>query len=119
VGFEAYEGQHLACEVTASNLAGHASERGLGKVVVGIPHNESLPRIVGHVTVGSTVECEPGGWEGAEPISFATKWFRDGLLVAGRDGPSYALGPPDREHELTCQVTHQTAWAPEPRSARA
>ncbi|HEX6152295.1 MAG TPA: hypothetical protein VFZ19_02130 [Solirubrobacterales bacterium] len=57
----------------------------------------------GFVSVGETVSCQPGSWEG-DP-TFAYQWLRDGVEIAGATGSTYDVGAADEGESLQCRVT--------------
>lgn len=57
----------------------------------------------GFVSVGETVSCQPGSWEG-DP-TFAYQWLRDGAEIAGATGNTYEVTADDLGSVIQCRVT--------------
>lgn len=79
-------GNTLRVHVIASNSQGSAGATSSATRRVSAPNpnapaNVSAPTIGGTTTVGSTLSASPGGWNGAQPMSFGYQW-----LVCGGDG---------------------------------
>jgi hypothetical protein len=73
----------------------------------GGPKNRDVPYVSGTGTVGETLSCTMGNWDG-EPTSYAYQWKRDGTLNLGTDS-SYQIVAGDAGHSLTCVVTATNA----------
>jgi len=67
------------------------------------PVNTEAPHISGTPTVGETLTCSDGAWEGAE--SFSRVWLRDGSPIEGETEPTHAVRSADLGHSLSCEVT--------------
>ena len=99
-------GYSLTCRVTGTNSEGTASALSNLVHVIGLePRAEELPFIAGVGTVGQTLKCERGIWNGKPPPSFSYQWYRDGVTIAGATESSYAIEPIDAGHALSCNVT--------------
>jgi hypothetical protein len=71
------------------------------------PVNVTVPYVAGAGTVGATLSCTMGTWEG-EPTSYAYAWQSDGEDL-GNAGNSYEIAASDAGHSLTCIVTATNA----------
>ena len=99
-------GYSLTCRVTGTNSEGTASALSNSVHVVGLaPSPEELPFISGTGTVGQTLKCERGIWNGKPPPSFSYQWYRDGVAISGATESSYAIEPADAGNALSCNVT--------------
>lgn len=85
-------GTALRCIVTASNVSGPVSATSAALVVVPIPvpANTALPIISGARTVGSTLTCSNGTWNGA-PSGYTRTWTADGTTIPGATGTSLVI----------------------------
>lgn len=72
------------------------------------PTNVDVPQVSGTATVGSTLSCTMGNWNG-EPLSYAYQWKRDGSTDVGTGGDSYVIVAADAGHNLGCVVTATNA----------
>jgi Ig domain of plant-specific actin-binding protein/Bacterial Ig-like domain len=106
-------GKTLRVLVTASNIAGAASETSAASAPVAAatpPSNTTPPTITGAARDGQTLTAQPGAWEGTAPV-FTYKWQScnpDGeecQEIEGADSQDYTLGAGDTETELRVQVT--------------
>jgi hypothetical protein len=81
------QGNTLRVHVIASNSDGSSSATSAPTARIGqssdAPKNVSPPTISGDVSTGSTLTAGPGGWSGAQPMTFAYQW-----LVCGANGNS-------------------------------
>jgi len=79
------QGNTLRVHVIASNTDGSSSATSSPTARISqssdAPKNVSPPTISGDVSAGSTLTAEPGGWSGAQPMSFKYQW-----LVCGANG---------------------------------
>jgi hypothetical protein len=99
-------GLQLVCRVTETNKEGHASADSAAIRVAGVsPNNVLAPSISGSPSLGATLTCEHGLWEGAPPPSFSYQWTREGALIGGATGATYTIEPADQGHLLACIVT--------------
>ncbi len=62
------------------------------------------PSITGTLLPGSTVTRDRGVWSGTE-LAYRYAWSRDGVALAGEEGPALAVTEADRDRELRCAVT--------------
>ena len=67
------------------------------------PENVDVPYVSGTGTVGETLTCTMGNWNGL-PRSYAYAWASDGAPNAAV-GPTYSIVPGDAGHSITCVVT--------------
>ena len=61
------------------------------------------PTVSGSPTVGSSLEADPGQWNGASPAYFTYEWLRDDVVVAS--GETYTVTSHDGGHSLRVRVT--------------
>src|SRR5271155_1023672 len=110
-------GSTLRILVTASNLAGSASEASASSAVV-IPHppsNITLATISGTAEIGQTLSTHIGTWTGTPPLTFAYHWQSCDSLseacvdIPGATAPSYALGASDLGTTVRVVVTATNA----------
>jgi hypothetical protein len=83
-------------------------ERGLGvtdeaEPVTAPPVNVDVPHVSGTGTVGSTLDCTMGNWQGS-PTGYTYLWKSDGIADLGA-GSSYVVAATDVGHSITCVVT--------------
>jgi hypothetical protein len=71
------------------------------------PANLAAPSISGESTVGETLTCQPGTWDGNPAFTFA--WLRNGAPVAGAESASYVVTAADRQAAVQCQVAGSNA----------
>jgi hypothetical protein len=71
------------------------------------PVNVDVPYVEGVGTVGETLSCTMGNWEG-EPTSYAYQWMSDGMIELGA-GDSYVVMSTDSGTIITCIVTATNA----------
>ena len=98
-------GHSLSCEVTATNVAGHASVTSTEVEVATAPAESSPPGITGTPIVGASMWCSTGAWTGRPTPSFTYEWLRDGTPMAACTGTSYTVQAADLGHVLSCEVT--------------
>jgi len=68
------------------------------------PRNVDVPYLGGEGTVGATLNCTMGNWEG-EPTSYAYQWKRDGATDIAAAGDTYTVTAQDAGAAITCIVT--------------
>jgi hypothetical protein len=68
------------------------------------PVNVDAPYVSGIGTVGETLNCTMGNWNG-EPTSYAYSWMSDAVTPVVGTGSSYVIADTDAGHVLTCIVT--------------
>ncbi|HKZ14577.1 MAG TPA: DUF3616 domain-containing protein [Solirubrobacterales bacterium] len=101
-------GHQVACEVTATNAVGSASETSAAVTVVAAlasPANVAVPTISGPAHVGGALTCSPGEWTANPAPTFAYEWQRDGSEIAGTTADSYTATAGDAGHQIRCVVT--------------
>jgi len=82
-------------------------ERTAGEEVgpLAAPRNVDVPYLGGDGTVGATLNCTMGNWDG-EPTGYAYAWKSDGADVTGAsNGNNYVVAASDAGHSITCVVT--------------
>jgi hypothetical protein len=76
--------------IVADNIVAQANQ-------TGPPVNTAPPTIAGSAQQGQTLTAGPGGWSGAQPISYAYQWQR-----CDTNGANCAnIGPPSSTYTLT------------------
>jgi hypothetical protein len=106
------EGKALQCRVTGTNADASAQAVSAATVVPPPPGTTppalSAPgTITGTAQVGSSLKCNAGTWSGSP--TFARKWLRNGIVIAGQTGESYELTAADRSTAIQCQVSATNA----------
>jgi hypothetical protein len=103
-------GHSLACEVTATNAAGAASQIS-ERVVVPAgggngtpPANLTAPTVSGGTALGSQLTCSEGTWSGTPLPALTYQWLRDGKSIPAATGSAYAITEADLGHSLSCVV---------------
>jgi hypothetical protein len=69
------------------------------------PTNYALPVVDGITTVGQTLNCSTGGWNGYPAPSYAYQWIRGAATNVGTNSPSYTLIDADYNNTIKCTVT--------------
>jgi hypothetical protein len=72
------------------------------------PTNVDVPYVGGEGTVGETLTCTMGNWEG-EPTEYAYVWRSDDE-PNGETGNEYTILDADAGHTITCVVTATNKW---------
>jgi hypothetical protein len=67
------------------------------------PRNVEVPQVSGAGTVGATLTCTEGIWDG-EPTSYAFQWKRGATDIAGT-GNTYVVVAADAGTSISCVVT--------------
>ena len=103
----------LQCEVEASNGAGGpglaAGQAFLARPIPSpdlprIKFDESAVTISGSVdSSGGTLTCDKGEWVGATDM-YSYRWFKDGALVPGETGGTYAIAAGEAPLSVQCEV---------------
>jgi hypothetical protein len=92
----------------AQPAASHQPVRpGGGAPAAGAPTNRDVPHLQGNGTVGETLTCTKGNWNG-EPTSYAYAWKSNAAAVGGT-GDTYTVAESDVGHSITCVVTATNA----------
>ena len=102
-------GHALACEVTAANAEGSASQLSERVVVpaggAGVPPaNVTAPTVSGSTALGSHLTCSEGTWSGTPAPALTYQWLRDGKSIAGATASTYVITEADLGHSLSCAV---------------
>lgn len=87
-------------------LAGAANAGGfflLGGSLGQAPTNKTLPVITGDPTVGGVASTTNGTWAGS-PISYAIKWYRDGIAIGGATASTYTFVNADAGATITVGI---------------
>jgi hypothetical protein len=71
------------------------------------PSNVDVPYVSGNGTMGATLNCTMGNWNGT-PTSYAYQWKSNGTANLGT-GDSYVVAAGDAGHSITCVVTASNA----------
>jgi hypothetical protein len=69
------------------------------------PTNYALPVVSGTATVGQTLSCTTGGWNGYPAPTYAYQWVRGAATNIGTNSPSYTLVDADYNNTVKCTVT--------------
>jgi hypothetical protein len=69
------------------------------------PFDVTAPTVAGTPAVGQLLTCSTGTWNGEPPLTYAYKWLRDGVAVAGASADTYAVSTADVGESLVCEVT--------------
>ncbi len=69
------------------------------------PKDVVAPSITGSASLGATITCEHGLWEGAPPPAFSYQWYREGVPIAGATEATHTIESADQGHLLACVVT--------------
>lgn len=101
--------RQIACEVTATNVAGSTTVRTpavrFGARAVAPPEQygfSAAPAIAGRVAVGRTLTCVGGVFQGAV-AQIERAWLRDGAQIAS--GATYRVVAADAGRALQCSAT--------------
>ena len=107
---DADAGHDLACRVTAANDAGSSDPATSAAVTVlqSPPRSQSRPTIESKLAVGDTAHCDHGTWTG-NPTSYAYRWTRDTVAIAGATAATYTTTADDAGKALRCLVTAHNA----------
>lgn len=68
------------------------------------PSNVDVPLVTGDGTVGATLNCTMGNWDG-EPTGYAYQWKRDGTTDLAGTGNTYVVAAADAGTSISCVVT--------------
>ena len=69
------------------------------------PSDRTVPTIAGSPSIGATLSCSTGAWNGTPPLAFAYQWLRGGIPIAGASSSAYAVQTADGGGELRCRVS--------------
>jgi hypothetical protein len=111
-------GQHLAFQVTASDIGGSttATSALTGVVAAVAPASSGLPQVTGTAKDGSALSATPGTWTGTTPMTFAFAWQRCDATPAcapvGTDSAAYQLIPADIGFTVQVTVTASNGAGP-------
>lgn len=72
------------------------------------PTNLAVPVVRGTAKAGSTLSCSDGRWT-SSPTSYAYRWRRDGVALAGAVDPTYRVQTEDEGTTLRCTVSATNA----------
>jgi hypothetical protein len=120
-------GGAIQCQVfgfdapSPSNLDGAGSTQISNPAVVVAPAPATLPPTapasfsvgpsgLGLVSAGDTLSCPTSGW-GGSPTSFAFRWYRNGVVIAGATSSTYAVTNANVEHRAAFQCSVSAANA--------
>ena len=68
------------------------------------PTNVDVPVLMGTPTVGHTLQCTMGNWNGS-PAAYGAQWMRDAAPIANATFAKYVLVAADSGHSIACKVT--------------
>jgi hypothetical protein len=68
------------------------------------PRNVDVPHVDGDGSVGATLTCTEGNWDG-EPTSYAYEWKRDAIEDIAGTGNTYLVAGADAGASISCVVT--------------
>ena len=99
----------LSCRERVQNAAGDLEAVSAAvTILAGVPGNDAAPTVTGTATVGRTVACAEGLWSnGVDAYAYA--WLRDGTVVDGATGATYALTAADGQRRVACEVVARNA----------
>lgn len=69
------------------------------------PVSTVSPVVTGSPSVGSTLSCDTGTWNGGATFTITYQWLRDGSPIGGSTSNAYTLTPADGGHVIACSVT--------------
>ncbi len=112
------EGTAIQCQVTDTNTGGaltaasaalSVSPASSTVVPVLSTHPKATGEGAGPQSVGTTLTCSPGGWEGSPTFSY--RWLRNGTVIteAGAESDEYTITAADKGTAMQCQVTTTNA----------
>lgn len=107
VGYEA-EGVTIEAQSPPATTGGapevHVSAGpGASSSPVAVPAEAVTPGLGGVLVIGDTLACSTGTWSGS-PTAYSYQWRRDGTVIAGATGQTYALQAIDAQHTISCAV---------------
>ena len=106
-------GHSVRVQVTATNVAGHAtaSSSPTTAVIPDPPANTVAPALSGTAQDGSTLTLDDGTWSGTDPLAFDIVWQRcdaagaNCVAIPGETGTSYTLTADDIDSTIRALVT--------------
>jgi hypothetical protein len=69
------------------------------------PEHTVAPIVTGTTKAGQMLTCSEGTWATPAPTSYAYRWLRDGVAVAGAESSLYTVTAADEGHSISCEVT--------------
>jgi hypothetical protein len=98
-------GRSLACRVRGSNREGSETVWSTGVKIPGErPHDLIAPLLTGDPSLGQTLTCLPGVWDGHPPPVLSYQWLRGGVPIVGSTSAGYRVSPGDQGQLLSCAV---------------
>ncbi len=96
----------LACELTATNAAGHVtkSSKETAEVPGSAPVDLKRPEISGTPKAGEMLTCSKGEWSGVPAPTFTYQWLVGNVAIAKATSATYTVPAEDRGKTLTCEV---------------
>jgi uncharacterized repeat protein (TIGR01451 family) len=79
----------------------------IGTAAIFTPLLSASPVIEGVPRAGEALTCAEGSWDGSP--SFAYRWLRDGIAIAGASGREYTPASGDEGKTIQCQVLASNA----------
>ena len=73
------------------------------------PVNQTAPVITGAPQVGQTLVTSTGAWTNS-PASYAYRWYRDGVVIAGATAASYVAVSDDLAKSISVEVRATNAY---------
>lgn len=74
-------------------------------LVLKAPVDTGAPSVSGTPAVGQTLSCATGSWTGIATLTYAYKWLRGGVPIAGATASSYVIQASDAGDSVGCEVT--------------
>ena len=114
-------GRLIRVQITATNSAGNGSANSTSFDVpapaVQRPENTVAPAITGTPSIGSTLTCSTGTWNGS-PTGFVRQWYR-GTTPVGTNSANYTLVSADVDSIISCVVSATNAGGTEPATSNS
>ncbi len=114
-------GNSIRCQVTGTNVSGantaNSQQLNIPTVAVQRPENTVAPAITGTPSIGNTLTCSTGTWNGS-PSSYAYQWKR-GTTNIGTNSPNYTLVSADVDSVISCVVSATNAGGTEPATSNS
>lgn len=106
-------GHTVKCTVTATNVAGSASQDSNSTASVtssgSIPSNTVAPAITGSPITGQTLTASTGTWDGS-PTGYTYQWNAGGVAIGGATSNAYMPTGSDVGKTLTVTVTATNSY---------